>query len=70
MVQTFLFLLKIMYVLLEDVIGCKGVVSSASVGTSMLSIPLLGHGEISGPSGQMTVGWTERWGKRISFGAF
>lgn len=44
--------------------------SSASVGMSMLCLSLVGHGEISGPGRQMTVGWTERWGKRIFFGAF
>lgn len=44
--------------------------SSASVGMSMLCISLGGPGEISGPSRQMMVGWTERWGKRIFFGAF
>lgn len=46
------FVLQIMYILLWDVIG----VSSASVERSILSIALLGSGEISGPASQMKVG--------------
>lgn len=47
------FVLQIMYILLWDVIG---VVSSASVERNILSIALLGSGEISGPASQMKVG--------------
>lgn len=41
--------------------------SSASVAMSMLIISVLGHRELSGPSRQVKVGWTEGSGKRTLF---